>query len=417
MTTLSPQDIMLAVALVVGIAIACQALAPLLRMPALILLLPAGFILGLVAPQFRMDQILGPAFPVAVDLMVAIILFQGGLELGTLTLRGDDRRVVHRLLWIGAPITGVAGALGSHFLLGLPWPLAILLGAILIVSGPTVVSPILELARPNRRVRGILMWESTMLDPIGGIVAVVIFQVVQASDAETPWQAVTAFITSVIVAVVVAIAGLVVLLLGTKLTRGNSILGTQVLIGMVIAASAFANFVADDSGLLTALIMGVAAHPLARRLNTNLDPVLPFFNTLAAFGLGVLFVSIAALAPADLVGEIAIPALVMSVLFIVAVRPLVALGCTFKAGLRHQERILIGWMDPRGIVAAATASSVGAALVAAKVEGAELLLPAAFVIIAVTVSVYGLTAAPAARLLGVREESTAEAPGDPAARN
>ena len=106
----SPQDIMLAAALIVGIATLCQIAAPFLRVPSLVLLLPAGFLLGLVAPQFSMDQILGPAFPVAVDLMVALILFQGGLELGSIKLQGADRGVVHRLIWIGAPMTWLIGS-------------------------------------------------------------------------------------------------------------------------------------------------------------------------------------------------------------------------------------------------------------------------------------------------------------------
>ncbi len=169
---------MLAAALVFGLATLCQVVAPLLRVPALILLLPVGFIFGLVAPQFQMDQILGPAFSVAVDLMVALILFQGGLQLGDISLQGADRSVVRRLIWIGAPMTWMAGSLAAHFLLGLSWPLAFLLGAILIVSGPTVVTPILNFAKPKARVRGILVWEGTMLDPLGGILAVVTFQVV-----------------------------------------------------------------------------------------------------------------------------------------------------------------------------------------------------------------------------------------------
>jgi len=98
---------------------------------------------------------------------------------------------VRRLVWIGGPINWIACTLLAHYLLGVSWPLAFLLGAILIVSGPTVVTPILDFARPQQRVRGILLWEGTMLDPIGGIFAIVIFQVVRVTTMESPLDAIS----------------------------------------------------------------------------------------------------------------------------------------------------------------------------------------------------------------------------------
>lgn len=405
MNQVSAADMMLAAALVFGLATTCQVIAPKLRIPALILLLPVGFLFGLLAPGLRMDEILGSAFPIAVDLIVALILFQGGMELGNIPLQGKDKNVVRRLIWIGGATTLVAGSVATHYLLGLEWPLAILLGAILIVSGPTVVTPILDLVRLKPRVRGILLWEGTTLDPLGAILAVVVFQLVNASNADTTLEAVGEFFASFLVAVVVAAAGVALTVFGIKLVHPNHLLGTQVLIGAVIVAAGFSNFLVQDSGLLTALLMGVATPRLAKRLNTSIDPVKPFFNTIASIGIGVLFISIAAIVPSPIVGEIALPAIGVALILILVVRPVIALVCTRKAGLSKQERTFIGWMDPRGIVAAATASSVGSALVATKVPGAEKLLPAAFIIIAVTVFVYGLTAVPVARMLGLREES------------
>jgi NhaP-type Na+/H+ or K+/H+ antiporter len=313
--------------------------------------------------------------------------------------------VVRKLIWIGGAITFIGGSLASHFVLGLEWPLAFLLGAILIVSGPTVVTPILDLVRLKPRVRGILLWEGTSLDPLGAIFAVVIFQIINASKASSTIEAIGTFFASFVVAVVVAAAGVVLVVVGQKVVRPNHLLGTQVLIGSVIVVAGISNFIAQDSGLLAALLMGVASPRLAKRLNTSLDQVKPFFNTIASIGIGVLFISIAALVPSPLVATIALPAVGVALILILVVRPLIALVCTGKAGLSRKERAFIGWMDPRGIVAAATASSVGASLVAAKVPGADELLPAAFIIIAVTVFVYGLTAVPVAAVLGLRDSA------------
>ncbi len=410
MTQVSTADMMLAAALVFGLATGCQIIAPRLKIPALILLLPVGFLFGLVAPGLRMSEILGSAFPVAVDLMVALILFQGGMALGDTPLTGSDGRVIRKLIWIGGAITFVAGSLATHFVLGLAWPLAALLGAIMIVSGPTVVTPILDLVRLKPRVRGILLWEGTSLDPIGAIFAVVIFQVVRASNSSSGIEAVGTFVLSFIVAIVVAAAAVLLTVLGLKFVRPNHMLGTQVLIASVIVATGVANFIAQDSGLLTALLMGIASPRLAKRLGTSLDQVKPFFNTIASIGIGVLFISIAALVPSPLISEIALPAIGVALILILIVRPLISLVCTTGAGLSGKERSFIGWMDPRGIVAAATASSVGAALVADKVPSAEKLLPAAFIIITVTVFIYGLTAVPVAAALGLRQGESTEDP-------
>ena len=397
------QQIILAVVLVFGIATACQVIAPKLRIPALVLLLPAGFILGIVAPGDTPATVLGPIFSIAVDFVVAIILFQGGVGLTRIKLHGKDRSVVRRLVFIGAPITGVLASLAAHFIIGMPWPVAIMLGAILIVSGPTVINPILDFARPAGRVRGILVWEGTLLDPLGALVAVVIFQIIKASDATTIADGVAIFIGGILVAIVAAAVGTALFVIGGRLVGGSAMLATQVVLASVLVTAGLANLVSDDSGLLAALLMGIAAPRIATRLGATTTQETPFFDTIVSIGIGVLFVSISALVPLDTVEQILVPTLIVAILLIVVQRPLVSMLCSFGSGLTRKERIFIAAMDPRGIVAAATASSVGAVLVAAKVPGAQELLPAAFIIIAVTVTFYGLTAIPAAKVLGLRQ--------------
>lgn len=406
MASMTAGEMFLAIALIIGLATACQVVAPLLRMPALVLLLPIGFLLGLAAPGLRITDVLGSAFPVVVDLVVALILFQGGMALGNIRLEGKDKGVVRRLVWIGGAMSFLGATLAAHFLLDLAWPMAFMLGSILVVSGPTVVTPILDFAQPTKRVRGILLWEGTTLDPLGAILAVVVFQIVRATDANTTLEAIGTLLYSLLVAVVMAVVGVLLMVLGVRLVRRNYQLGTQVLVGTVLVAAGIANFLAPESGLLTALLIGIAAPRLAARFGSTLQPVTPFFDTITSIGIGVLFISIAALVPSPVVLSIVLPAIAVALVLILIVRPLIAWVCTMRAGLGANERAFIGWMDPRGIVAAATASSVGASLVAAHVTGGEKLLPAAFVIIAVTVFVYGLTAVPVAAALGVRTPAT-----------
>ena len=405
MTQLSTQEIMLAAALVFGLSTACQVIAPHLRVPSLVLLLPVGFIFGLLAPAFRFDEILGSAFPVAVDLMVAIILFQGGMELVALPLGGKDKSVVRKFVWIGAPITWVVGSIAAHYVLGFEWKLAFILGAFLIVSGPTVVAPILDVVRPNSRVREILTWEGTLLDPLGAIFAVMLFQVIKATNESTFETAVQYFLGGLLTATLAAFFGVFLFIAGGRLVKNYPKLGTQVLLGSVLLAAGLADSVNDDSGLLTALLMGVTAPRLAKKYGASLDAAKPFFNTIVSMGIGVLFITIAALVPSPTFTALLLPTLLIVLILLFVVRPIVVEIGTAGSDIARKDRIFMGWMYPRGIVAAAAAASIGTALVTLKIPGSEKLLPVAFIIITATVTVYGLTATPLATKLKIRDSS------------
>lgn len=397
----SSAEIALAIALVVALATGAQVLAQRFRVPGLVVLLPIGFLFGAIAPELRMSNILGSVFPVVVDLIVAVILFQGGMDLTAIPLQRSDKSIVRKLVWIGGAITCVGGAAAAHFILGMALPIAFMLGAILIVSGPTVVNPILDFVRPTARLRGVLMWESTLLDPLGALFAVTIFQVIMASSASSTWEAIGSFFVSFITAVVIASLGVALFVIGGHLAKGNRMLGTQVLLGTVILSAGVANAISANSGLLTALLLGISAPRIAARFGASLADARPFFNTVVSIGIGVLFISIAALVPYASVLAILWPTLLVALILIVIVRPVVAVIGTVGSSLTFQEKAFVGWMDPRGIVAAATASSVGTSLIAAKIDGAAELLPASFIIIFATVVVYSLSTPPVARMLKV----------------
>lgn len=401
--SLTPEQIVLVIALVFALAIACQVVAPRLHVPGLLLLLPAGFLLGMAFPALNLEDLLGSAFGPAVDLVVAVILFQGGLELGREAGDRRDRMPVMMLVWVGATVTGVvAGVLGA-VVLGFPTPIAALFGTILVVSGPTVVGPLLDFVRPTPRLRSILMWEGDLLDPFGALAAVIVFQMVKASGAETLWDGIGQFALGLGVAAGFAIVGALIMRVGLLVSGNSVVLGTQVLFGAVIVTAGLANTVTDNAGLLAALLMGLIAPRVARSQNKNIDAARPFFDTIVSLAVGVLFVSISALVPADALGRLILPVLAVLAVLVLLVRPAMAFLCTRNAGLSVRERAFIGGVAPRGIVAAATAASVTSTLVALKVPGAADLLPATFLVIAGTALVYGLGAAPLARALKVRQ--------------
>lgn len=182
---LSASQIFVGVALTFGLAVACQIVASKLGIPAIILLLPVGFVAGVLTVSVNPDKLFGAAFPPLVSLAVAIILFDGGLDLTATHLKGDSSLVVRRLRGLGIPITWAGAGFFAWILLGLSWRTALMLGAILIVSGPTVVTPILRAARPGTTLTEILNFEGTTIDPLGALIAVVVFQGLKASHEHT----------------------------------------------------------------------------------------------------------------------------------------------------------------------------------------------------------------------------------------
>ena len=400
---MTTEEVFVGIAIIVGLAVTCQLIAPKLKIPALVLLLPAGFAAGNLFEVVDPNAIFGVAFTPLVQIAVGIILFHGGLELVEERLVKQDRRVILRLVLVGALVTLAGATVTVGLLIGVSPQIALLLGAIFVVSGPTVVGPLLAFAKPNARVRRILAWEGTLIDPVGALIAVLVFQAVQAAEEPGVGLAIQKFAQAVVIGLIGGLIGLALVWIGMKLAGPSRILGTEVLLFAVVIATAGTNAVSDDSGLVAAVVMGMVAPLLVKG---RVEEVKPFFDTIVNASIGVLFISISALVtPASLEGLI-LPCLGVVALLVLVLRPATALLLTFRSGLTLRERTFVGWMAPRGIVAASTAASFSAALVALGVPDSEVLLPVTFLVIVGTVVFYSATAVPMAALLGLREVDT-----------
>src|SRR5919109_4679735 len=175
---LSTDQILKGLGLVIVLALASQLVSRRLRLPAIVLLLPVGFAAGAATDDVDPDALLGDAFQPLVSLGVGLILFEAGLRLRLDEVRGRTRRVVERLVVVGPLLTGVGVAVAVKLVFGLEWGVSAVLGAILVVSGPTVVLPLLAFVRPTDRVRSVLKWEGVLIDPIGALLGVLAFQTV-----------------------------------------------------------------------------------------------------------------------------------------------------------------------------------------------------------------------------------------------
>ncbi len=395
---MSTNQVLYGVGLIMVLAVGSQVLASRLRIPALIILLPAGFTAGALTTDVNPQRLLGAAFQPLVSLAVAVILYDSGLTLEWGKVRGRARRVVPRLVIWGVPITMTFAAVLAGPLLGMSAGTAVMTGAILVVSGPTVVGPLLTFVRPTDRLQRILSWEGSLIDPVGGILGAVVFHAVLASTHGGIGHPLGQFLLSLGIGVLGAAVGVAVLWFCLCKLDLDDVLSTTSQLACVVGVAAACDIVRDDAGLIAAILMGLAAANLrafdvpARR---------PFFETLVQLIIGVLFVSISATVTPASLQHIVLPTLVLVAVLVVVTRPLAAFLATIRTELPRGERAFIGWMAPRGIVAAATASTFGAELAAQHIGGASKILPVTFLVIVATVALYGLTAVPVAQRLDV----------------
>jgi NhaP-type Na+/H+ or K+/H+ antiporter len=391
-------QILIGTGLTLALAVGSQVLASRLRIPALIVLLPVGFVAGALTTDINPERLLGPAFQPLVSLSVAVILYDAGLGLDLRKLAGHTRQVVIRLIVLGVVTSwGLAGFF-AVLLLGMSRGAAVMTGVILVVSGPTVVGPLLSYVRPTEGLQEILVWEGSLIDPVGGILGALVFHGVVASTHRGLGRQLGQFLFSIGIGVAGGVAGTLLLWLLLRRLRLGEVLGTSAQLATVIAVAAGCDVLREDTGLIAAIIMGLA---LAYRPEFDVPARRPFFETLVQLILGVLFVSISATVTPHSLRHVLLPTLGIVAVLVLVARPVAAFASTLRTSLTRGERGFIGWMAPRGIVAAATASTFGPSLAAKGIGGAPKILPAVFVVIVATVILYGVTAAPVARRLGV----------------
>jgi len=388
-------QLLIGLGLTVVLAVGSQVLASRLRIPALIILLPVGFAAGALTSDVNPSKLLGPVFQPMVSLAVAVILYDAGLGLDLRKLKGHTRRVVWRLIAIGVPITMALATCTALLLLGLPEPAALMIGAILVVSGPTVVGPLLAFVRPSERVQRILAWEGSLIDPVGAILGAVVFHgIIAVTHTHAFAYQVGQFLASIGVGVAGGAVGIGLLVVLLRVLRLGEVLGTTAQLAAVIAVAAACDVLRDDTGLIAAIIMGLA---VANLRGFDISARRPFFETLVQLIIGLLFISISATVSPASIRHLILPTVGLVAVLVLVARPLVAWAATLRTDLNSGERGFVGWMAPRGIIAAATASTFAPALSAQHVGGAQKILPVTFLVIVLTVTLYSLTAVPVAR--------------------
>jgi NhaP-type Na+/H+ or K+/H+ antiporter len=382
---------------VVILGIAAQWMGWRMRIPSILVLLVFGIVAGPVLGWINPGELLGSLLYPVVSLAVALILFEGGLSLSVKEFRAIGA-VMAWLVTLGAAMTWLIGALAAHWILGLAWPLAILLGAVLVVTGPTVIGPMLRFIRPTGRTGAILKWEGIVIDPIGAMLAVLVFQVLLHSGTEPEMVVATTVLKTIAIGALLGLLGALVLGFSMKRDLIPDYLQNPVAVMFVVAVFTGANLLQSESGLLAVTIMGFA---LANQKAISVQHIVEFKENLRVLLISAVFILLAAHLKLQDLEQIGFSSFLFFLVLVLVARPAAVFASTLGSKLSLKEKLFLSWMAPRGIVAAAVASIFALRMEEVGMAGSEVLVPQTFFVIIGTVALYGLTAPWVARRLGL----------------
>lgn len=391
-------DAPLTVALALAAGMAIQCLARSLRIPAIVLLLLGGVVLGPVGFHLVRPDALGEALFVIVDFAVAIILFEGALNLKVERLRREER-AIRRLVTLGAMVTLVGGALATRLWLGWPWTLSLLFGSLVVVTGPTVVGPLVRDLRLHPRLQTVLEAEGVLIDPIGALLAVLVFQITLATDAAGVVSEFGGLLARLGIGTLCgAVGGFIIvrLLRLPALVHGYE---NALTLALVIFLFYVSESLMAPSGLVAVTVAGLVVGTLKSAVD---DDLREFKDQLTVLMIGAVFILLAADVSLDEIGALGWNGAAVLATLVLVVRPLGVWLSTRGTRLTFKERTFVSAIAPRGIVAAAIASLTAHTLSARGLDGGADLRALVFLVIIGTVVTAGATAWPLASLLRLR---------------
>ncbi len=397
-----PITILISVTVVAGIA--AQVLAGYFHIPSIVLLLLFGILLGRDGLTFLDPSLLGVGLEVVVSLSVALILFEGGLNLQLGELK-EVSTSLRNLVTLGVLITFVGAGIAAHWLSEFPWPIAFLYASLVVVTGPTVINPLLKQIGVEKQVSTLLEGEGVFIDPIGAILAVIVLNFVLSGNVQ-PLILVKALVLRLGIGVALGLGGGWLL---SKLLKQDKFL-SQELRNLVVLASVWGLFslaqvLRSESGLVVAVVMGI----VLKASNLPSESLLRQFNEqLSILANSVLFILLAADLSIASVFALGWGSVLTVLVLMVIVRPIDILISTWNQGLKWQQQLFLSWVAPRGIVAASLASLFAVSLTKQGINGGDSIKALVFLTIIITVFFQGLTAPWIASLLNLRLISQTE---------
>lgn len=391
-----PITILISATVVAGIA--AQVLAGYLHIPSIVLLLLFGILLGRDGLGFLVPSLLGVGLEVVVSLSVALILFEGGLNLQLGELK-EVSSSLRNLVTLGVLITLMGASIAAHWLSEFPWSIAFLYASLVVVTGPTVINPLLKQIGVDKQVSTLLEGEGVFIDPIGAILAVIVLHFVLSGNVQA-LTLIKGLVLRLGIGGAIGISGGWLL---CQLLKQDQFL-SQELKNLVVLASVWGLFslaqvLRGESGLVVAVVMGI----VLRASNLSSEHLLRRFNEqLSILANSVLFILLAADLSIASVFALGWGSVLTVLMLMLIVRPINILISTWNQGLKWQQQLFLSWVAPRGIVAASLASLFAVSLTKQGINGGDSIKALVFLTIMMTVFFQGLTAGWVGSLLNLR---------------
>ncbi len=393
-----PETILIQLAGILIAGILAQWVAWHLEVPAILTLLVCGILMGPVLNLVDPDTLFGPILFPFVSFAVALILFEGGLNLKFKELFGIGN-IFYRLISIGVVTTFLVCLLAAHMVLHLSIQTSAMLGAILVVTGPTVIIPILRQVHLKTSLNSLLKWEGIFIDPLGAVFAVLVYEVIQLTQIRDATPVIVfSTIKTLLVGGCVGFSAASLLVGLMYKQRLPDFLHIPVTLMFVIMSFVASNMIQTESGLLATTVMGVV---LANQKWVSVKHILEFKENLGVLLISILFIVLAARLKFEEFFKIGWEGLVFLAVLLFIARPFSAILSTVGSKLSWRERWFISWMAPRGIVAAAVAVIFQERMLSLGIADADRIAPLVFLVIIVTVVIYGFSAMPLAKGLGL----------------
>jgi len=392
-------ELTLQIVLTVLAGVTAQVVGEYAKVPSIIFLLIFGVALGSDGLGLLHPQDLGVGLEVIVALSVALILFEGGLSL-ELSELGQVSTSLRNLVTFGIFITLIGGGMAAHWLGEFPWSLAFLYASLVVVTGPTVINPLLRQVKVDRKVATLLEGEGVLIDPVGAILAVVVLDIILNGDTD-PTFVIGGLIVRLGIGSLIGVVGGGAI--GLFLKRASFLsedLRNLFVLGGLWGLFGLAQLIRSESGLMATVVAGI----VVRALSVPDERLLRRFKgQLTVLAVSVLFILLAADLSIASVFALGWGAVLTVLVLMVVVRPVNVWACTRTSDLNWRQKLFLGWVAPRGIVSASVASLFAILLTERGISGGDAIKALVFLTIIMTVLVQGLTAGVFARWLGLTD--------------
>ncbi|QHS23720.1 sodium:proton antiporter [Virgibacillus sp. MSP4-1] len=400
--------VLLSIVVIIALGIFSQWLAWRIQWPSIVIMSIAGLIIGPVFLLVNPEQALGDLYSPIVSLAVAVVLYEGSSSLDIREVKNISKSVF-RVVTLGAFLAWVAGAVAAHYIAGLSWAVSFVIGGLFIVTGPTVIIPLLRQAKLDPRVAAVLKWEGIIIDPIGPLLALFAYEVIKViGSAEAGLGYLLTFFLGALVAGLIGyVLGILVSVLAGK-GLFPEYLKSPIILSFVLLCFSLGEMIEHETGMLSVTVMGLT---IARKQKyvSSIGNIGHFIENISVILTSTIFILLTSSLSRETIGQIfTLPILGYVAIMLFVVRPLSIWLSTIGTELTNKEKTLIGWIAPRGIVALTVSSYFASILLKDGFEDAAILTALTFALVFITVCAHGFSLGPLAKKLDLASN---DAPG------